>query len=409
MWVWISVMNPHRLTWGFAYSLPFAAIVASATLFSVFFTKEPRHFPVKGVTIALLLFILWMNVTTLFAFHPEEAYFQWSRVMKTMLMVFVMLLVLHSRKHIHILVWVLVLSLGFYGIKGGIFTILSGGVYRVWGPDGSYIADNNSISLALIMIIPLMRYLQTISRKAIVRHSLTAAMGLSAMAALGSHSRGAFLAITAMAGFLWLKSRNKITLGLVAITLIPLALMFMPDKWVVRMETIKTYQEDKSVQGRFNAWWMAWNVAKNRPLVGGGYELYGLDVFARYAPDPTGVHSAHSIIFQALGEHGFVGLGLYSLLGLLTWRTGSWITRRTVGRDDLDWASELGRMVQVSLMGFATGGLFLNLVYLDITYYFMVILVLTRVLLEKEARQEQAPPRVRASQNFGARPFPSSG
>jgi hypothetical protein len=39
----------------------------------------------------------------------------------------------------------------------------------------------------------------------------------------------------------------------------------------------------------------------------------------------------------------------------------------------------------------------------------MVILVLTRVLLEKEARQEQAPPRVRASQNFGARPFPSSG
>ena len=40
-WVWLSLMNPHRLTWGFAYSLQFAFVVAAATVISLFLTREP--------------------------------------------------------------------------------------------------------------------------------------------------------------------------------------------------------------------------------------------------------------------------------------------------------------------------------------------------------------------------------
>ena len=29
MWVWISVMNPHRLAWSWAYNFNFAAIIAA--------------------------------------------------------------------------------------------------------------------------------------------------------------------------------------------------------------------------------------------------------------------------------------------------------------------------------------------------------------------------------------------
>src|SRR5215470_12258031 len=32
MWVWISLMNPHRLTWGPAYGFPFAMLVAVTTM-----------------------------------------------------------------------------------------------------------------------------------------------------------------------------------------------------------------------------------------------------------------------------------------------------------------------------------------------------------------------------------------
>jgi putative inorganic carbon (HCO3(-)) transporter len=57
-----------------------------------------------------------------------------------MLMTFFCFMLVKSARAIHRLAWVLVISLGVYGVKGGIFTLRSGGSYRVWGPDGTFIA-----------------------------------------------------------------------------------------------------------------------------------------------------------------------------------------------------------------------------------------------------------------------------
>ena len=35
LWTWISLMNPHRLTWGLAYEFPFAAVTGGVTLISL--------------------------------------------------------------------------------------------------------------------------------------------------------------------------------------------------------------------------------------------------------------------------------------------------------------------------------------------------------------------------------------
>lgn len=387
MWVWISVMNPHTQGWGFATTFPFAAMIAGVTMVSLVLTKEPKNLPLTPVTWALLFFVFWMNVTTVFALYPDEAYIQWNKVMKIMLMTFVTLMLIKTKQHVQLLIWVIVISLGYYGVKGGIFTIRGGGVDMVWGPEGTFIGGNNEIALALIMTIPLMHYLQIITLKRWVRHGLTVAMLLCAVAALGSYSRGALLAIAAMGLFLWLKSRQKLGLGLLGIMAVPPLLAFMPEEWSQRMDTINTYEEDASVQGRFNAWWMAYNLAKDRPL-GGGFEVTMPELFHRYAPDPLDIHAAHSIYFQALGEHGFVGLGLYLLLGLLTWRTGSWIIRNTAKQDNYKWAHSLATMIQVSLIGFYVGGAFLSLLYFDVPYYLMGAMVVTRILVEKELREK---------------------
>ncbi|HJT51070.1 MAG TPA: putative O-glycosylation ligase, exosortase A system-associated, partial [Nitrosospira sp.] len=221
MWVWISVMNPHTQGWGFATTFPFAAIIAAVTLVSLLFTKESKNLPLTPVTSVLIAFVFWMNVTTLFSFHPDQTYIQWNKVMKIMLMTFVTFMLIKTKKQIQLLVWITVISLGFYGIKGGIFTIVGGGENLVWGPEGTFIHGNNELALALIMIIPLMHYLQTISEKAWVRHGLTAAIILSAVSAFGSHSRGALLAIICMGAFLWLKSQKKLMLGLLIILMTP--------------------------------------------------------------------------------------------------------------------------------------------------------------------------------------------
>ena len=387
MWVWLSVMNPHRLTFNFAYTLQFAAVTAGLTFVALVFTKDERRLPLTPPTILLALFMLWMCITSLFPFHPGSGYDMWSRVMKILLMTFVALTLIHSKKQIHWMVWIIVFSLAFYGVKGGLFTLMNGGNYLVWGPEGSFIEGNNEVALAFVMVIPLMRYVQMGLKKSWQRWAMTGGMLLTAFAAVGSHSRGAFLAIAGMGVFLWWKSRNKFGMGL-ALILVGIGLLaFMPDDWLARMQTIQTYDEDWSAMGRINAWWMAFNMASDH-FFGGGFEIYDFDTFARYAPNPLDVHAAHSIYFQVLGEHGFVGLFLFMGIGAFTWMAASDAKRKAKGIPELEWIGSLMDMTKVSMVGYAVGGAFLSLAYFDVPYYLLVIVVATRELAVAAHRQK---------------------
>jgi probable O-glycosylation ligase (exosortase A-associated) len=399
LWVWVSVMNPHRLTYGFAHDFGFAQLIAIATLLGLIFSRQPKHLPVTPVTAILLAMVVWMNVTTAVALDTAASLAMWERVMKIQIMIFVTLCLLHSKQHVHVLMWILAGSVAFYAVKGGLFTLRLGGEHRVWGPEGSFIEENNSLALATVMTIPLLRYLQLQATSRWLRYALLCAMLLAGFSALGSFSRGALLAIAAMLAFLWLKTRTKVVTGLALLMLIPVAVGFMPNKWEQRMRSIESYEEDGSAMGRINAWSMAFNLAKDRPVVGGGFEIYNnTEIYARYAPDPTDVHSAHSIYFQVLGDHGFVGLFLFLLLWLLVWRDASWIDRQARHREGWQWASDLARMVQVSLVGYAVGGAFLNLAYYDVPYYLLVALVLTRILVERHLRGADQAARAVAPQ-----------
>src|SRR5262245_5628636 len=80
LWVWISVMSPHRMAYGFAYDFPFAQTIAIATLVGMLFSRDNRRPPITPVTVVLLLMVLWMNVTTWFAIDITEAQPMWERV-----------------------------------------------------------------------------------------------------------------------------------------------------------------------------------------------------------------------------------------------------------------------------------------------------------------------------------------
>ena len=48
LWSWLGYMNPHRLSWGFAYDFPFAAVAGAATLVGLVFTRDRRGLPMTG-------------------------------------------------------------------------------------------------------------------------------------------------------------------------------------------------------------------------------------------------------------------------------------------------------------------------------------------------------------------------
>jgi probable O-glycosylation ligase (exosortase A-associated) len=376
LWSWLGYMNPHRLTWGFAYDFPFAMIVGLVTILAFMASKEKKEMVWTRETILLLIFIAWMLATTFFAFNPQWAWFQWDKVWKIQLMIFLTALIIKERQHLHWLVWVIALSLGFYGVKGGIFTIVNGGVHRVQGPAGTFIGGNNEIALAMAMVIPLIRYLHLQETRRWIKVGLASAMVLTGIAAIGSQSRGGLVAMAAMGFFLWFKSRSKFFTAIYMAVAIAIMAAVMPQAWYDRMGTIETYQEDKSAQGRINAWHTAFNVAKDR-VTGGGFEMWITPVFRQYAPDPYNVRDVHSIYFEIMGEHGFIGFVLFMLLGLLAWIRARQIIKRCKKDPDKKWASDLAAMIQVSLIGYAAGGAFLGMGYFDLPYHLMVILLLT--------------------------------
>ena len=64
--------------------------------------------------------------------------------------------------------------------------MLTGGEFRVWGPEGSFIEDNNALAVAIIMMIPLMRYLQITTSSKYVRWGLLGMMLACGIAVFGS-------------------------------------------------------------------------------------------------------------------------------------------------------------------------------------------------------------------------------
>ena len=151
------------------------------------------------------------------------------------------------------------------------------------------------------------------------------------------------------------------------------------------MHTIRTYEEDASAMGRINAWWTAVNVARAH-VTGAGFDMYSPVIFSRFAPDPRDIHAAHSIYFQVLGEHGFIGLFLFLAIWWSVWRMARSITNYKSTDPNLLWAKQLAAMCQVSLVGYFVGGAFLSLDYFDLPYNLLVMTVLTkRWLIQAEA------------------------
>ena len=382
VWTWLGFMNPHRMAWGFSVDFPFAMIVALTTLVAMLFSNEQKKIPWTREVSVLAVFWAWTLVTTLNAMYLQLAWDQYIKVSKILLMILVAAVLINSPFRLKALVWVIALSLGFYGVKGGIFTATTGGAFQVRGPAASFIAGNNEIGLALVMTTPLLYFLSRHTGRTYLRFGLLAAVGLTALAALGTQSRGAMLGIVAMTAFLWLKARGKIMTGILIALCIAVVLPLMPQQWWDRMSTINTYEQDQSAQGRINAWGMAFNLASHR-LTGGGFECFQEYTFKLYAPNPAYTADSHSIYFQVLGHHGFPGLALFLLLVVFTWLTASSIIRAARRNKETAWLSDLMAMTQVSLIAYLTAGAFLGLAYFDYFYNLVLIVVVAKGILAK--------------------------
>ena len=196
LWAWTSFSSIYRETFGFASDFSFNYYIAATTMVAWLISNEPKNLPNQSMPVFVIALAVWMSVSTYFAIDYATAYPLWTNYIKTMLLVVVTMALTTTKLRIQAFVWIIVLSIGYYAAKGAGFMLLTGSIgSRVFGPDDSMIADNNNLSLAIVMTIPLLNYLRASSRSQWVKGVCIALLALSIIATIGTYSRGGFVAL----------------------------------------------------------------------------------------------------------------------------------------------------------------------------------------------------------------------
>ncbi len=392
LWSWVSFMSPHRLVWGIADSLPWAVIVGSVGI-AGWLVSERRRIPIDATTVLLGVLAILFTISTYYSLVPDIAWLKWQAILKEFIFFFITAALLTNRVRVHALMWIMVISISYYGIKGGVFTLITGGNYRVWGPADSEISDNNQLAAALVMTLPLINYLGRQSKLEIIRLGARLSMGLNLLSILASYSRGAVVALAAMVLWLLRHSKHKLLAAVVIGTTLGSAVVFMPSDWIARIASIQNYEQDASAEGRLQIWATAIKIAVARPLVGGGfYAPYTQSIVDQYAPGVQ-ARAVHSIWLEVLGENGFPAFFVWTALMIVGLMNCTTIIRRTKDVAELRWANDLGHMSIVAIIGYAVGGSFLSLPYWDFYYTLLVVIsAVKRISLAELATMRKLEP-----------------
>jgi putative inorganic carbon (hco3(-)) transporter len=394
VYAWISYMYPHLLTWGFAQTFPVAKLSAISAIVGTTIRQAGDTAPLRQrESLLMLLFFLSFTLSSFFAFYPDAAWAKWQDVTKIVAMAFLASTLLTDEKRLKYFLLVIALSLGFYGLKGGIFSFRTGGEDMVWGPGSSVIGANNSIGLALNMCLPVFWYLAK-QERGMLKRILQAIFFLSMPAIMFTYSRASALTLPIVLLAILMKGRHRLLGAALVLIAVVLAIPRIPDRWWNRQQTTLDYESDTSAMSRIDNWKFCWRLALDRPLTGGGFEFSGRETFFKYAPEFLVTYgkefNSHNVFFSVLAAHGFPGFIFFSSMIVFTF-SSCWQMKRAVrDRPDLHWIAVYADMVQVSYVGFIVNGIFVNMEYYDLVYHWVAVVCSLKVICNRALKPVEA-------------------
>jgi len=397
LWAWSALFIPTYYVYGVAASLPYGKLFAGLTVVSWVFSKKSKISIDSSRLFLIFILLLWITLTSVLSINQiVDPWVQYDRMIKVFVaMLFVGLLV-KTKEEIHLLIFFLVVALAFHGVLEGLKYIASGGGHRITGPVKSIIWDNNHFALAMCTIVPFLLYYWGNKNSNAIKIVLLGVTGLVLISVIGTYSRGGFVGLLFIGGWLFIKSKRKV---LASVTVLVVALGFsflVTENWSSRMETLNTVEEDSSFMGRVVAWKQSTLIAMDRPVVGGGFfSVQDFEVWQKYArnfdklsiiqtpePNPYRAHAAHSIYFQVLGDHGFVGFALFALFFVIVLVDAYKIAKYSKQFDELDWLFRLSSMMIFSFLIFFTVGAGLSMAYFELMYILAAIVFSMRKFVQ---------------------------
>ena len=390
-----SLAAPYSLTWGPARTFPHVLLIAMCTIVGIFLSGERKSFPRQKEAFAFVGLWIVFGISTLSAFRPAAALPGFLSISKSFLMVLLSTILINNEQRVCLLARVIALSLGFYGLKIGLFVLRTGGQGAVFGPDNSFLEANNSLGMALAMNVPLLFYVAKTDSLRWIRRIARAMLVCSYPAVIGTFSRGAWLGLAAATSLLVWKSKHHV-LAVVAASLLlvtsPLWISYVISEQVAqRYDTLKNYEEDGSAESRFWNWTFCTRVGLGNPVIGAGFNFYSPEAYAIYYPEfrdkyPDKVWSCHNTWLSMLAEHGLSGFFLWFVLLGSAFCTLRQLKKRARERAELLWLSKLCPVMQIAIASYAVSSTFVDVGYYE-GVYFMIVVVIG---MKEVVRRQQA-------------------
>jgi len=389
---WLAYNRTQDLTWGFARGLPISNSVAIAMIAGwLVWEFRPLSFSDRRLKAMLLLLIVigvGMAVNTLRWDLVGKRYIELIKVIFVSLLTASLLI---NRRRLRSAGLVISLALGFYGIKNGLHFLMGGG--SIVGP-GGMLADNNDFALAMAMNLPFLWYMSDevsdLRGGKALRYFMRWAFFMTMLTIMSTGSRGGFLSMGVVIFFMAMKTRYKIPALIGMGFLGMIGLMMAPAEYIERLKSI-TEAGDQSVQGRFIAWQVAFNMVKSRPFFGIGFYnmVWEFDRYTQGIDIPGGKikgRVAHNSYFQIWAETGSIALCLFLYMLLSTIFFMRKIGRR-VKNTAVSWLRNYTNAIEICLLGYMCGATFLNRAHFDMMYQVVAIATTIPVVMAIELRR----------------------
>ena len=208
---WLAYMRAQDLTWGFARDMRWSLYVALAMFGGMLFNPKRRWFLPDLRCYIMIMLVVLAVIGVAFSLQPDS--YQISRLTEYAKIVLVALFttaVVTSREHIRILLWVIALSFGFYGVKNGLWGVLTGLQSKIIRGPGGMMEDNNAFALALAMAVPMLIHVGLSEKRTVIRRAFLIAVPFTVLTILLTYSRGGFLSLGAGTVVLIWHSRNRV-------------------------------------------------------------------------------------------------------------------------------------------------------------------------------------------------------
>jgi probable O-glycosylation ligase (exosortase A-associated) len=392
-YMYIDIVAPQKVTWGFLSHVPVSLIAFSFAFFGWMAADDKDGIRFSPRQLVMLLLLVYCGLTTRTADFPVEAALKWSWVWKALVFAIFLPLTLRTKLRIEALVLVMVLSVGVIVIGGGIKTLASGGggygELKLLVNDNSGLYEGSIISAVAICVIPLALWLArygTIFKPGWVVTLFAWGICFACiLMPIGTQARTGLICV-AVLGVMMLRTTKRRMTYISLVTIAGLvAVPLLPQSFTERMSTIGNHRADQSASTRLEVWKWTIEYSKTHPF-GGGFdafrqnEVYYNTVKADYAGENNAVleterivekaRAYHSSYFEMLGEQGYPGLGLWLLLHMMGVLQMEVLRRRYAKNppEGFAWVTPLADALQQAQIVYLIGGAFVGIAFQPFCY-----------------------------------------